>query len=224
MKHFLISFFIGIATFALLIGAFVGFFALDTEISCSYYKGTEWDCTSEEFIRDYWPTYREKLETLCEEHGIEADTHITKNGDCITVLLYNEQATVDVTLNGGNLYGTYSVNLYYYTEKGASSAYTEMLPYVSFINDFTRFAAYDTKADEHPNHFLRLYEEALASDSSPAASYSYHFDKMVGYIGYKTHTADKDNYHYMGMRDFDADERPCISFCFKGLLCTQKKP
>jgi len=85
-------------------------------------------------------------------------------------------------------------------------------------NEITNSFAFDAKTDK--NYFKALYDECIknTADETPHASYKYHFDDLIGNVGYYV-ALNKDNfgYYYKMQKNSDLD---ILSnhYRFEGLL------
>ena len=168
-----------------------------------YIKSSNWNCTNEEFVEEYVEYYNSKIEELKAFYGIECleivkmqehDNHII-----YIKQFYNDEVTIEVLFaNRSGLYGDYWVELYYFSENiDDLNNYEKQKKYVDFANDLTNAVAFDTKTDK--NHFEALYFECLNQTKIDfqAASNIYHFDQIVGDVGYgvAVHSDSYDYYH-----------------------------
>lgn len=191
-----------------------------------YYKGTNWDQVSSEFDEVYIPAYQEKIDELLQQYGLTCESRIEKEvtaeGDTkVTIYVYNSQSTMRFRLSNLGSRGHYKTDLFYYG-MDANDFYNRSTiePYVHLINDFTRFAAYDTKNEESDNHFLRLYDECVSGGTlrKDYESYTYYYDSLIGNVGYGINMKREAGYFYMAKESSDAGERMCVHFDFEGLL------
>lgn len=197
---------------------FALFMLLFTNPDNDYYKEVGWNCTPESFADEYMPKYQEKINQL--SHMLESECQIRTtffhDNTAAVISLYNECFTIVISLAHFDFYGDYEILLYYYGTDGITQDAEAMRPYVQFINDFTNYVAYDTKTEDGQNHFLRLYEECMATGTF--TSYNYHFDDLIGNVGYRVNANHEDGSHYMAAFDSTAEKKPCVFFAFEGLL------
>ena len=154
-----------------------------------YAKDSGWNRDIRNFDIQYVEFYKDKVAELKKKYRIDCVEKWEQNdkddGECIlTACLYSDSYTVCLLFANRVHYGDFDVELYYYGENEESlSDYESQRPLVSFINDLTKCVAYDSKIEGDENHFERLYNECR-KQSKPVASYIYHFDDLVGYVGY----------------------------------------
>lgn len=195
----------------------------------AYCEASGWNCTNEEFENSYMPFYLSRIDELQEEYNIVCEKKIerTSSKDQIyfVLYLYNDYFTMKLLLANRHYgsHGDYMLELYYYGEdKETLIDYEKQKNLVSFVNDLTHEFCFDTKKEEHENHFERLYLECIEAgvDNGMGASYEYHFDHIVGYIGYKVFVNSEDGmarYRYKLQKNENADIF-ANGFCFNGLL------
>ena len=181
-----------------------------------YALSTNWHCTKEEFIENYLPLYVDKVEELKAFYDVECVLTVDilyYYG--INICLYNEVFTADMFLICRDSHATISSNLYFYGNESTLFNYNAQKVYVDLINDFVNYVAFDTKADE--NRFASLYLQSMQKEEKCASDH-YHFDELVGYVGYSV-DLDKDTFgnYYMCRGDFELETR-ANCFSFEGLL------
>ena len=90
---------------------------------------------------------------------------------------------------------------------------------MDFINELTHYVGFDTKENENSNYYEKLYFDVINGDSDRKGDrYNYHFDHLVGELGWQVVT-DSDSYeHYYQMTDGADRELTANLFSFKGLL------
>ena len=198
--------------------------------SCSwsweeYAKSTSWCCTKEEFTANYLPLYLNKIEQLKEFYGVECvlQTDIQRY-DYFHIYLYNNFFTIEISFMNelsSNIekenwnYGSIWATLYFYGENGLISDYNAQKVYVDFLNDFVNYSAFDAKTNE--NRFASLFAECVQQEE-PSKSDTYHFDQLIGYVGYNVTTNSELNGHYYMMEKDTALQKISNSFSFEGLL------
>ena len=144
----------------------------------------------------------------------------------LEIYLYSEKFTIYISAtNCGGIYGSLDVKLCYFGDMDAPiSEYSSQQNLIDFINDFVRYVGYDTKHDENDNHFERLYNECVAGEEKKnSARYAYHFDNLVGELGYYVYLNDS-SYTYLYQMPIEDDQKIHANcFIFKGLLKTQDR-
>ena len=188
-----------------------------------YAKDSGWNRDIQNFDTKYVEFYKDKVAELKEKYSIDCvEKWEQKDGDageCIlTASLYSDSYTICLLFANRRHFGDFEVKLYYYGENEESlSDYESQRPLVSFINDLTKYVAFDNKIEGDENHFERLYNECHKQSQS-VASYIYHFDDLVGYVGYGVGVS-KDNYGYYYKMEKNSElEILANSFVFEGLL------
>lgn len=190
-----------------------------------YYKGAGWSCSDEVFASDCVPTYEDMLRELVQKHGITCDMRrdtvteqdYTETLEYTRLHLYSEAFTVRILVSNRGEYGTYSVELYAYGEDGTEPAYADIQPYVELINEFTHRVAYDTKADECPNHFKRLYDECVMLNIH-ATTYEDYYGSPIRTVGYTVDRHKNGGKYYMGKTGDTSLPRFGVYFSFSGIL------
>ena len=225
VKPFLKTFLAIILTIAvclalLILAIFIIFYEND-----EYEKATGWSCSNEEFADVYYAEYLAIVDTLWQKYGITCEKEIEEwhgeNGalDGFTIEFHNDVAMVSITFNNHNSYGTFRIRLNYFgNDEAPFSDYESQRIYVEFINELTHSVAYDTRQEECANHFEKMFFENLQiTDGHPASNYYYHFDDLVGSVGYVVvnDTFVDGSNKMQGDPDIDY---PCSIFEFEGLL------
>ena len=151
----------------------------------NYYKMSNWNMSDEEFLEEYVKECEFKLDELMNVYEPEyiKDIEVTSldNGDSRCVIhLYNEQFTLELTLRDVGFYGSLNASLYFF---GGEAERKDEQVLLAVLNGFVRYFGFDTKNDESENHFERLRSEAV-NEGLTHGSYYYHFDEMVGDVGY----------------------------------------
>ena len=197
-----------------------------------YFETTGWYCTHDEF-QLYCDLYKAKIEELKSIYGIECDDkeekrlYIDSDVSVYEINMFNDEFTIIIRFNNGEELAFYKIDLYYYGDSAASREnFENQRSLVNFINDFTNYVAFDTKTDK--NYFEVLYNECKKSDGKPTVNYSYqydssasnnyHYDSVVGNIGYSVTL----NYNAYGEYYKMQGDSNCMAFCnhyrFDGLL------
>jgi len=163
-----------------------------------YYKDSNWSCTNEEFNDMYMPAYLAKIEELKQKYNIEC-TQIFEEKDYkrdvgYKIYLFSDAFTIDLFFANRSFlswdgapaggYGAFRVHLYYYGNEAVDlKDYEKQRTLVDFINEFTRYVAFDTRSEECDNHFERLYLDCI-KNGEEHASYVIHFDELIDYVYY----------------------------------------
>ena len=191
-----------------------------------YAENSGWSCSNEEFVDVYCEEYMKLIDTLKQKYNIVCEEELRESRDRdgvfkgFHIILYDDVFTIWIAFTNQNSYGYYHATLYYFgNDEAPFSDYESQRRYVEFINDLTHSVAYDTKQEECANHFEKMFFENLQiTDGKPVSSYHYHFDDLVGYVGYlvnnDTHV-DGSVYKMQGNPDIDY---PCSKFEFEGIL------
>ncbi|MBO7305068.1 MAG: hypothetical protein J6V09_07605 [Clostridia bacterium] len=204
------------------IGVFFAIVGFESREDAKYAKASGWNCSQEEFCGEYIALYKAKIQELRILCGIDCNVDIKQSNsdgnNILSVNLYNDEFTIVAYFANFGMYGDYSVDLYYY---GINSAdlddYEKYRNLVDFINELTMYAAYDTKTEENCNHFAKLHYECIQQELKNN-SYMYHFDHIVGDVGYSV-GLKKDNYgYYYKMQKNSSVNILANSFSFKGIL------
>ena len=180
-----------------------------------YYEKSEWHCTQEEFRGHYYDIYTEKIEELKYVYGIVCHKEEEFFQKGYYIYLYRDDFTIVIKFLNDNDLAFYNVDLYYYGDFDASrDDYKKQRSLVNFVNDFTNYVAFDTKTDK--NYFESLYNEC--NKGEPFASNKYHYDSIVGNVGYDVMlNTDAFSYYYKMQKNNN-----CIAVCncyrFEGLL------
>ena len=219
LKYVLISFFTWVI---FVVVSVVGWFFLICLLFSpndfnEYSEGARWNCDSDLFYSSYVPLYFEKIDELRNHYGIECSEIINQTdieGDNIVeIFLYNEKFTIALLVAKRGYYGHYRLQLYYYDLQDAATRNNV----VNFVNDLTQYAAYDTKSEESENYFEKLYSDCIENDVK-GTSYKYHFDHMIGYVGYDVATeTSMGGYYYMMQKNRD-NEILSSFYGFEGIL------
>ena len=192
------------------------------ESNVEYAKSSGWNCDIQNFDIHYAEFYKNKIVELKEKYNLECEEKWDQSyhdGDSIiTAHLYNNYYTIYILFANRGLYGDYTIKLFYYGDDGESLKNYEMQhPLISFINDLTTSVAFESKTDDCKNRFEQLYDECYEKSKS-SASYIYHFDDLVGYVGY-TVGLSKDNYgYYYKMQKNSEINILANAFIFEGIL------
>ena len=182
-----------------------------------YKDSSNWNCTNEEFETIYVGEYTRIVEELANKYGINYN-QLTKaymdRGDFYFWLdLYSDEFTVELRFVNLGSHGKFHVNLYYFSQNiDDLNNYEKQKKYVDFINDLTNVVAFDTKTDK--NHFERLYAECEYID----VSYIYHFDHIVGEVGYVVSIGRESDGYYYKMQENEELEILSNRFTFDGIL------
>ena len=188
-----------------------------------YYKDANWSCTNEEFNDMYMPAYLAKIEELKQKYNIEC-TQISEVKDYerdvgYEIYLYNEVFTVKLFFaNRRYGCGDFWVHLYYYGNEAVDlKDYEKQKPFVDFINELTRYVAFDTKNEESDNHFERLYLDCI-ENGEKNATYNIHFDDLVDYVRYFVTLENANKGWYYKMQKDDNLEILANIYGFEGIL------
>ena len=153
-----------------------------------YYLSSGWNCEEGEFEEVYTKVYSEKISALKEKYNIECEEKIDiyyREKDCrMDITLCNERFTLRVVLRDDfEDFGSLSVTLACFDgEEHSIDDYSSHEDIINLANEFIRDVGYDVKSEESENHFARLYTEIKEKNSY--GSYYYHFDEILGYVGY----------------------------------------
>ena len=217
-KMILLSLILLVSVSLMSCGAVVDWLLINLDKNGQYYLGAGWDCNDETFANEYYPLYYSEIQRLKALHGLECQERVdwdydTMGNPKVTFYLYCEEYTFRLKLLGGSI-GYYDGYLYYYAEDRSTDKYEEFKPLVEFLNDFTNYAAYDTKTD--CNHFEKMFNDAI-SNGEKYSSFYYHYDSVIGNVGYYVQLTQEKGYYYMA--EFNSDiEKTCYLFSFDGLL------
>ncbi len=195
------------------------FFTNDENIE--YAESSQWNCDNQSFDTAYVDFYKNKVSEIKEKYSLNCEEEWYKeshDGDSIiTAYLYNDQYTIYILFANRGIYGDFTVKMFYYGDgKEAQKDDGVQSSLISFVHDLTKSVAFDSKTDDK-NQFEQLYNECLEENKS-AASYIYHFDDLVNYVGY-TVGLSKDNYGYYYKMQKDSDVKILANvFTFQGIL------
>ena len=179
-----------------------------------YYKQTNWQYTDQEFMDLCFPLYLEKVEALKEVYEIECAIKVDLMPFGADIYLYNENFTMSLFLANRGYCGDCRLELYFYGDDDTLYNYEEQKKYVNFLNDMTIFAAFDTKTE---NRFDSLFAECLEKNET-FASDRYHFDTLIGNVGYDVSLGrTQDSYYYM-MKGNSEVKIKSNRYRFEGLL------
>jgi len=184
-----------------------------------YYLGAGWDCDDETFANEYYPLYYNEIQRLKTLYGLECQERVdfdtrgdSVNFNVISYCLYSNYYTICLYLNNNGI-AEYNVCLYYFVNDKSSDNHDDLTPLLGFINDFTNYVAYDTRTD--CNHFERLFNDAVLDGKY--ADYLYHYDSLIGNVGYTVYLSAPIGYYYMA--EFNSElEKSGYRFTFDGLL------
>ena len=208
---------------ALIVGI-VAFFAImffTNDENIEYAESSQWNCDNQSFDTAYVDFYKNKVSEIKEKYSLNCEEEWYKeshDGDSIiTAYLYSDQYTIYILFANRGIYGDFTVKMFYYGDgKEAPENDGVQSSLISFVHDLTKSVAFDSKTDDK-NQFEQLYNECLEENKS-AASYIYHFDDLVDYVGY-TVGLSKDNYGYYYKMQKDSNIKiPANAFTFKGIL------
>lgn len=195
------------------------FFTNDENIE--YAESSQWNCDNQTFDTEYVDFYKNTIGELKARYALDCDEiweeRSHKDDRIITAYLYNDQFTIYILFANRGIYGDFNVKMFYYGDgKEAQKDDGVQSSLVSFVHDLTKSVAFDSKTDDK-NQFKQLYNECLEENKS-AASYIYHFDDLVDYVGY-TVGLSEDNYGYYYKMQKDSNIKiPANAFKFQGLL------
>ena len=187
-----------------------------------YAESSGWKCEEKDFYGKYAVSYQNKIEELMSLYEIEASVISEKRNidedNIVEIYIYNDIFTVKIFFANRGLYADYKVNLFFYgSETTDLDDYETHRHLVQFINDLTKYVAYDTRSDERDNHFEALYLECKEKERD-TSGYVYHFDHTVGNVGYYV-GMKKDNFGYYYKMQKNSDIKiSSNSFSFEGLL------
>lgn len=204
------------------IGVFFAIVGFESREDAKYAKASGWNCSQEKFCDEYAALYKAKIQELKTTYEIDCNEDIEQynsgNDNILTVNLYNDEFTIVMRFGNFGLYGGYYVDLYYYgSDSGDLDDYGNYKHLVDFINDLTTYVAYDTRSEESDNHFEKLHDECIQLELKNN-SYMYHFDHIVGDVGYSV-GLKKDNYgYYYKMQKNSSVNILSNSFSFEGIL------
>lgn len=181
-----------------------------------YFEQSGWNCTDVIFQTYYNNLYKVKIAELKEIYNLRFSEQESKelNGN-YQLYLYNDDFTIQIKFANGEKLAFYRIDLFYYGDSEVSRKdYEKQRSLVNFINDFTNYVAFDTKTDK--NYFEALYYECC--EEKTFASNYYHYDSIVGNVGYYIClNTDAFDYYYKMQEDGD-----CMAICncyrFEGLL------
>lgn len=220
MKNIILKSLIVIIVFAFIIVAFI---LVDHFIETRYINGVNWNVDNETFESENVVFYNEEILRLMNKYSLDCTLHTEKNynenGKLIyDFYLYCEDYTIVINMVNGYELGFYKIAVYYYNDNRLNNNYNDIQPVVDFANEITNIIAYDTKMNE--NQFEKLYYDALNSEKKYATNY-YHFDNIVGNVGYKVDVRENtgslsSGYYYMLQKEHVA--KSCYVFEFDGVL------
>ena len=190
-----------------------------------YAENSGWSCSNEEFVDVYCEEYMTLIDTLKQKYNIvcEEERREIRNRDGelegYSITLYNDVFSIWIVFSSLTSYGNYHATLYYFgNDEAPFSDYESQRRYVEFINELTHSVAYDTKQEECANHFEKMFFDNLQIvDGKPVSSYYYHFDDLVGYVGYHVNNDTYVSVYYKIQGNPDIDY-PCSKFEFEGIL------
>ena len=203
------------------------FFVPSAYNDSDYYLGANWVCDNEAFVNEYLPLYMAEIERLLAKHRL-GDMNISieqKDGNnevsdwkTIEIFIYDEISTLYLRFMNFEYafdnVGKYCGQLYYYGSENGFGVYEDFKPLVEFLNDFTNYAAYDSRDDQ--NHFERLYYEAVEDIDNYSSDWALHFDTFIGYVSYYVTLNLEDGRYYKSGKSKQSEL--CYLFCFEGLL------
>lgn len=200
-----------------------GIFVLSTPLLWGnyeeYYQTTGWSYEEEEFDNVYIEKCINKLQELKGLYNIDCSELIEHKDHYYDVYLYNDLFTIKILLSYGKSYGKYSICLYYYgDEEHPLEDYESQKNLVNLVNDFTNYASFDSKTDQ--NHFERLHMESVQKSSGDhsSASDKYHFDHVIGYVGYSAGVyCNNGGYYYKVQKNSELDVLS-NNYAFDGIL------
>ena len=180
-----------------------------------YFEQAGWNATEENFQTDYYYAYMAKTEELKVLHNIECHIEEKFFQKGYYIYLYNDDFTIGIRFLNSEKLAFYRIDLFYYGDSEASRKdYEKQRPLVNFINDFTNYVAFDTKTDK--NHFEALYYEC--SEEEPFTSNYYHYDSIVGNVGYYISLNTNAFGYYYKLQEDDDCMAICNCYRFEGLL------
>ena len=190
-----------------------------------YAENSGWSCSNEEFVDVYCEEYMTLIDTLKQKYNIVCEEKLKEMRDRDGELsgyilkLYDDVFTFSILFDNRNYCGKYGATLYYFgNEESPFSDYESQRRYVEFLNELTHSVAYDTKQEECANHFEKMFFENLQiTDGHSASNYYYHFDDLVGSVGYVVvnDTFVDGSNKMQGDPDIDYQ---CSIFEFEGIL------
>ena len=213
---------IALIVVVVLVLTFFAMMFLGNDAETEYAKSSQWNCDNQSFDTAYVDFYKNKVSEIKEKYSLNCEEEWYKEShdddSIITAYLYNDQYTIYILFANRGICGDFTVKMFYYGDgKEAPGNDGVQSSLISFVHDLTKSVAFDSRTDDGKNHFEQLYNECL-EENKPAASYVYHFDELVGYIGY-TVGLSKDNYGYYYKMQKDSNIKiPANAFKFQGLL------
>ena len=183
-----------------------------------YYKQSNWECTDEEFSTVYYDLYQAKIDELKQVYQIECETLVEHPEDRVYyIYLYSDIFTINFDFYNCNGYGSIKAKLYYFETANTSlDDYESQKPYVDFLNDFINYAGFDTITDN--NQFEVLYQAGTTGSEREDKSNFYHYDSLVGNVGYYTILDyDGGGWYYRAEKNKECNLISNV-FAFEGLL------
>lgn len=223
MKNTLISIIVAVLTVIVLFIVPLVAIIYNNESNASYYLSSGWNCDNEKFKTMYSNRYGEKiseLKTLYNLHFEEKlEVILNEEYDGITLVfsLYCEEYTIIFKLASFGDLGTVDANVYYFCDDANKCELENIQALLSFTNEFINYVSFDSIKDG--NEFVRLFAESKSKpDGEQFESNRYHYDSMIGNVGYYIDLTSKDrSYYYMMSKDTSIERMAC-SFGFEGLL------
>lgn len=170
-----------------------------------------WYCQHNEFEGLYYDLMCSKIDELESKYDLDFERSVEKKEydtlDEIVLItkLSNDVATVKIEMINRVELAKFEIVLFFHSsDEYPKEDYEAQRPYVDFINDFTNFAAYDTK-NEEGNFFEILYNRCDV-ESEHTAEWI-HFDDLIGNVGYNFYI-DNDNDCYRYLYTFEGVMKP----------------
>ena len=223
MKNKLTSIIVAVLTVIVLFIVPLVAIIYNNESNASYYLSSGWNCDNEKFKTMYLNRYGEKiseLKTLYNLHFEEKlEVILNEEYDGITLVfsLYCEEYTIIFKLASFGDLGTVDANVYYFCDDANKCELENIQALLSLTNEFINYVSFDSIKDG--NEFVRLFAESKSKpDGEQFESNRYHYDSMIGNIGYYVCLIPKDwSYYYMTKGDDEAGKYG-FRFTFEGLL------
>lgn len=188
----------------------------------NYYLNANWNCDNETLENEYLKCYYDKIEELKNKYGLsfEQSEFTYKFDDSFErevlyydIFLYTEEYTILIHFLNSGSYATCTFGLYYYNAFAENPVPFDITTILNFLNDFTNYAAFDTKTDE--NYFEKVYMAAL-DENKTYKSECYHSDSLIGDVAYRAFL-EYQGTNYMGKKD-SYYKKPCHLISFRGIL------
>ncbi len=186
----------------------------------SYYEGSEWNCSEEEFREKYVDLIDTKVCNLKEKYNLvceyKIETPPDSSGCIIKVTLFDETFTMDFVFGCKTRYGYYLANLYFYGNgEDDLTNYDAQKVYVDFLWELTDLVAYDINSETN------IFEDSFnycMQNNVEGFNENIHFDSLVGYIEYGV-GLKCEHYGYFYKLEGNSDlEIQSNVYSYKGLL------